>query len=132
MSLSNLGIRLSAVARRRWRRRNKSSPSRRRLAETRPTPFLPDLAWSLGAQGHALARAERHADAAGAFHEGLAIIAPFVERHAQAFGELAATSARNTLPRAKRRGPRPTPRCPNVLRGRAAVKGIPMKLRSRH
>jgi hypothetical protein len=51
--------------------------------------LLDDLASSLGAQGQALALAERHANAAGAFGEGLTIIVPFVERHAQVFGGLA-------------------------------------------
>jgi len=41
MSLSNLGIRLSAVARRRWQRRNKSSPSEGASPKPAPTPFLP-------------------------------------------------------------------------------------------
>jgi len=44
---------------------------------------------SLGALGQALAGAERYADAAEAFHEGLIVIAPFTERHVQAFGDLA-------------------------------------------
>jgi hypothetical protein len=61
----------------------------RRLAETRPDAFLPDLATSLGGLGQALAGAERYADAASAFHEGLAVISPFVEGHAEAFGDLA-------------------------------------------
>lgn len=38
---------------------------------------------------HALALAERHADAVASCHEGLVVIAPFVERQAQAFGGLA-------------------------------------------
>jgi hypothetical protein len=59
------------------------------LAETRPDAFLPDLALNLGAQGHSLARAERHTDAAAAFGEGLAVIAPFVEGHVEAFAGLA-------------------------------------------
>jgi hypothetical protein len=32
---------------------------------------------------------ERYADAAGAFGGGLTVIAPFVDRHAEAFGGLA-------------------------------------------
>jgi hypothetical protein len=39
--------------------------------------------------GHTLAGADRHANAADALMEGLAMIGPFVERHAQAFGCLA-------------------------------------------
>jgi len=88
MMLSNLGRREEALA-----ASQEAVAIRRRLAETRPDAFLPDLARSLGAQGHALAQAERHADAA--FHEGLAIIAPFVERYAQAFGDLARDLSRD-------------------------------------
>ncbi len=79
----------------------------RRLAQSRPDAFLPDLAVSLGAQGQALAQAERHADAAGAFHEGLAIIAPFVERHAQAFGGLAGALSRDYVAACEKAGTAP-------------------------
>ena len=91
MSLNNLGKDLSNLGRREeaLAASQEAVAIRRRLAETRPDAFLPDLATSLGARGQALTQEERHADAAGAFHEGLAIIAPFVERHVQAFGDLA-------------------------------------------
>src|SRR6266436_392434 len=62
---------------------------RRRLAHTCPDAFLPDLARTLAAQGRTLSQAERHSDAAGAFREALAVIAPFVERNAWAFVDLA-------------------------------------------
>jgi hypothetical protein len=76
------------------------------LKASRPKPprCLPALAMSLGAQGRALAYAERHADAAGASREGLAVIAPFVERHAQAFGNLARGLGRGYIAACKKVG----------------------------
>ncbi len=61
----------------------------RRLAETRPDAFLPDLAMSLGALGQTHLGAGRNEAAATAFEEGLTAIAPFAEQHPQAFGDLA-------------------------------------------
>jgi tetratricopeptide (TPR) repeat protein len=60
----------------------------RRLAESRPDVFLPDLAMSLGALGTAYLTAEQYEAAAEAFAEGLALVTPFAERHPQAFGDL--------------------------------------------
>jgi hypothetical protein len=70
-------------------RRKRPSISEGRLAQSRPDAFLPDLATSLGVLGKALAAAERYREAAAAAHEGLAAIAPFVERHPRALSDLA-------------------------------------------
>jgi tetratricopeptide (TPR) repeat protein len=90
-SLHNLGIRFSDLG----RREDAITTSQeavdvyRLLAEARPDAFLPNLATSLHALGIVLAALERHGDAASVTHEGLTKIAPFVERHAQAYGDLA-------------------------------------------
>jgi hypothetical protein len=72
---------------------------RRRLAETRPDAFLPDLPMSLGALCNTLASAGRHWDAAAARLEGLTLIAALVERRPQAFGHLSALRPRQTASR---------------------------------
>jgi hypothetical protein len=97
--LSDLGRREEALA-----AAQEAVAIRRRLAETRPEVFLPNLASSLETQGEALAHAERHADAVGAFGEGLAILVPFVERHVQAFGRLASSLRRNYIAACKKAG----------------------------
>ncbi len=76
----------------------------RRLAETRPDTFLPDLATSLGALGHVLSEREHHEAATGAYREGLTIIAPFVEEHRDAFGELARVLRSECLRACRRAG----------------------------
>jgi tetratricopeptide (TPR) repeat protein len=90
--LSNLGRHEEALA-----ASQEAVDIRRRLAATRPDAFLPDLAMSLGTQGHALAGIERCVDAASAFREGLTAILPFIERHAQAFGDLARNLGRDYI-----------------------------------
>jgi hypothetical protein len=60
----------------------------RRLAKTQPDTFLPDLATSLSALGEAHVSAGDHEVAAPLFEEGLTIIASFVERQPQLFGNL--------------------------------------------
>src|SRR5271155_1979912 len=82
--LSNLGRREEALA-----ASQEAVDIRRRLAQTRPDAFLPDLATSLGALSGALTAADRHGDAAAATHEGLMTIAPFLEKHAHVFDDLA-------------------------------------------
>ncbi len=62
---------------------------RRRARRRRPDAFLPDLATSLGALSQVLAGLDRAAEAAEAAGEGLTMVAPLVERHSAAFGELA-------------------------------------------
>ena len=79
----------------------------RRLAQTRPDTVLPDLAMSLGALGSVLTGAERHDAAAAALREGLSVIAPFVERHAQAFGALATALRQDYLDACKAAGAEP-------------------------
>jgi tetratricopeptide (TPR) repeat protein len=88
--LSNLGRREEALA-----ASQEAVDIRRRLAQTRPDAFLPDLATSLGALSVALTAAERHGDAAAATHEGLMTIAPLLEKHAGAFDNLAGALVRN-------------------------------------
>src|SRR5262249_13835511 len=127
MMLSNLGRHEEAVA-----ASQEAVDIYRRLAQTRPDAFLPDLARSLGVLGHALTQAGRHADAAAAFHEGLETIAPFVERHAQAFGELALTLGRIYVAACEEAGAAPDAalleRVGNALGGSPS----PDELRSRH
>jgi hypothetical protein len=62
---------------------------------------------SLGAHGQVLAGLDRHADAAAAVREGLAAIAPFVERHPQAFGRLAGNLAQDHLGYCEKAGVEP-------------------------
>jgi hypothetical protein len=45
-----------------------------------------------------------HAGAAGAFAEGLAVIAPFVERHVHAFGDLAGALRQEYIAACKKAG----------------------------
>src|SRR5262252_5370326 len=89
VELSNLGRREEALV-----ALQEAVDIYRRLAQSCSDAFLPDLARSLGVLGQALVQAERHADAANALHEGMETIAPFVKRHAQAFGDLALTLGR--------------------------------------
>jgi len=95
-SLNNLGVELSNLGRREEAlvALQEAVDIYRRLAQSCSDAFLPDLARSLGVLGQALVQAERHADAANALHEGMETIAPFVKRHAQAFGDLALTLGR--------------------------------------
>lgn len=97
LSLNNLGVCLSNLGHREEALAavQEAVDIRRQLAQTRPDAFLPDLAMSLGALGRAMSAAERPTDAAAAFCEGLTTIAPFVERHPQAFGELARSLRRD-------------------------------------
>jgi tetratricopeptide (TPR) repeat protein len=98
-SLNNLGNRLSDLGRREdaLAATQEAVDIRRHLAQFRPDAFLPDLAMSLGALGRAMSVAEQPGDAATAFREGLTTIAPFVERHPQAFGELTRALQRDYL-----------------------------------
>jgi tetratricopeptide (TPR) repeat protein len=57
----------------------------RRVTETRPDAFLALLASGLGKLGGVYTRVERYADASAAFHEGLEMLVPLVERHPHAF-----------------------------------------------
>jgi hypothetical protein len=100
--LSNLGRREEALA-----ASQKAVDIRRRLAQTRPDAFLPDLASSLGALSGALTAAERHGDAAAATHEGLITIAPFLEKHAHVFDNLARALGRDYLSACKEAGTEP-------------------------
>jgi len=107
--VSTLGIRLSDLGRREeaLAASQEAVDNYRRLAQTRPDAFLPDLAMSLGAFSRALAAAERHGDAAAATHEGLMAIAPFVERHAHAFDYLARALYRDYLAACEKAGTEP-------------------------
>jgi tetratricopeptide (TPR) repeat protein len=62
---------------------------RRQLSQSLPNVFLPNLATSLGRLGEAMMQAGRDKEAAAAWSEGLATIAPFLEQHPDAFGDLA-------------------------------------------
>ncbi|HMA73957.1 MAG TPA: hypothetical protein VKP67_21110, partial [Xanthobacteraceae bacterium] len=71
--LSNLGRREEALA-----ASQEAVAIRRRLAETRPDAFLPDLARSISVTSDALAALNRHGEAAQAATLALEILAPFV------------------------------------------------------
>lgn len=90
MSLTNLGSALSKVDRHEeaLAASQEAVDLTRRLAQSRPEPSALDLAMSLGAFGNTLVAAGRDEEAAAAFSEGLVTIAPYVERHAQAFSDL--------------------------------------------
>lgn len=70
---------------------------RRHLAQTRPDAFLPDLARSISVMSKVLAALERHVEAAQAAHQALEILAPFVERYPEAYGQLARTIGAGVL-----------------------------------
>jgi hypothetical protein len=70
---------------------------RRRLAQTRPDAFLPDLARSISVMSKVLAALERHVEAAQAAHQALEILAPFVERYPEAYGQLVRTIGADVL-----------------------------------
>jgi tetratricopeptide (TPR) repeat protein len=109
MSLNNLGARLSNFGRREeaLAASQEAVDIRRRLAHSRPDAFLPALANSLGTHGNALMQAEQDAEAVSAFLEGLAVIAPFVEKHAQAFGGLASALSRDYAAACEKAGAAP-------------------------
>ena len=90
-SLNNLGNRLSNLGHRdeALAAAQEAVEIRRRLVQARHDAFMPDLATSLGALNRALVALKRHRDAAAATHEALSMLAPFVERHPQAFDRLA-------------------------------------------
>jgi hypothetical protein len=69
--------------------------------------------------GHALAAAERHADAATAAHEGLTTIAPFVERYPEVFVELTRALTQTYLAACEKSGTEPD----QVLLARVPVNG---------
>jgi hypothetical protein len=109
MSLNNLGGGLPDFGRREeaLAATQEAVDIYRRLAQSRPDAFLPNLAMSLGRHGRALAAAERHADAAAAAREGLMTIAPFVERYPQVFGELTRALTQDYLSACKKSGKEP-------------------------
>jgi tetratricopeptide (TPR) repeat protein len=82
--LSNLGRREEALA-----ASQEAVDIRRRLAQTRPDAFLPDLATSISVMSDALAALDRHDDAAKAATQALEVLAPFVERYPQTYNGLA-------------------------------------------
>jgi hypothetical protein len=82
--LSNLGRREEALA-----ASKESVDIRRRLAQSRPDAFLPDLARSLGVHSGALAALDRHAEAARAAVDALRMLLPYVQRYPETYGALA-------------------------------------------
>ena len=64
---------------------------RRRLTAVRPDVFLSGLASSLGARSNVLASLNLSAEVAELAGEGLRIAVSLVERHPQAYGQLAHT-----------------------------------------
>jgi hypothetical protein len=106
MSSNNLGARLSELGRlgEALAASQESVNIYRRLAQTLPDAFLPDLARSLGALSKVLTAAGRHGDAATTTHEGLMTIAPFLEKHGDAVGGLARALVQNYLSACKKAG----------------------------
>src|SRR5262249_19648768 len=100
--LSNLGRREEALA-----ASQEAVDIRRRLAQTRPDAFLPDLAMSLGVLGAGLAAMERHGEAAAARREGLAASSTFVERHRRVCGVIARALGRDHLAACEKAGVEP-------------------------
>ena len=90
--LSNLGRREEALA-----ASNEAVTIYRRLAETHPDAFLPDLARSVSVVSNIFALLGRSVEAARAAHHALEILAPFVERNPDVFEGLARTIVRNVL-----------------------------------
>jgi tetratricopeptide (TPR) repeat protein len=84
--LSNLGRREEALA-----ATQEAVDIRRRLAQTRPDAFLPDLAGSISVMSDVLAALDRHGEAAQAAIQALEILAPYVERYPQTYRDLART-----------------------------------------
>jgi tetratricopeptide (TPR) repeat protein len=99
MSLSNLGIRLSNLGRREeaLAASQEAVDIYRRLAQTGPDAFLPDLATSLSVMSDVLAALDRHGEAAQAATKALEILAPFVERYPQTYQRLARTIGADIL-----------------------------------
>jgi tetratricopeptide (TPR) repeat protein len=91
--LSNLGVRLSNLGRREeaLAASQEAVDIYRRLAQTRPDAFLPDLATSISVMSDILAALDRYGEAAQAATQALEILAPFVERYPQTYRGLART-----------------------------------------
>src|SRR5262249_60366487 len=98
-SLNNLGIRLSNLGRREdaLAASQEAVDIRRRLAQTRPDAFLPDLARSISVMSDALAALDKHEEAARAATQALEILAPFVEGYSQTYQGLARTIGADIL-----------------------------------
>jgi tetratricopeptide (TPR) repeat protein len=90
--LSNLGRREEALV-----ASQEAVDIRRRLAQTRPDAFLPDLARSLSVTSDILAALERRVEAAQAAHHALELLTPFFERYPEAYGGLARTIGGDVL-----------------------------------
>jgi hypothetical protein len=69
----------------------------RRLAQTRPDAFLPNLATSISGMSDTLAALDKHEEAARAATQALKILAPFVERYSQTYRDLARTISADIL-----------------------------------
>jgi tetratricopeptide (TPR) repeat protein len=109
--LSNLGRREEALA-----ASQEAVDIHRRLAQTRPDAFLPDLARSLGAMSDVLAALDRHEEAARVATQAFEILAPFVERYSQTYQGLARTIAADILRYCEAAGQQPD----NALLARVA------------
>jgi hypothetical protein len=98
-SLANLGIRLSALGRREeaLAASQEAVDLYQRLAQERQDAFLPDLARSISVTSDVLTALDRQTEAAQAAHEALEILAPFVERYPESFGDLARTISADLL-----------------------------------
>jgi tetratricopeptide (TPR) repeat protein len=107
--LNNLGAALSALGRREeaLAAAQEAADIYRKLADKNPQAFLPDLARSLGVYGNTLQGLERYGEAAGAFHEGLVHLAPFFQKHPQAFAGLAGALQKDYLEACRKAGLEP-------------------------
>jgi tetratricopeptide (TPR) repeat protein len=93
MSLNNLRVDLSNLGRREeaLSASQEAVEIRRRLAQSRPDAFLPDLARSISVHSDVLAALDRNGEAARAAVEALQTLLPYVQRYPETFGELART-----------------------------------------
>ena len=92
MRLSNLGRREEALA-----ANQEAVDIRRRLAQTRPDVFLPDLATSISVMSDVFAALDRHVEASQAAMQALEALLPFVQRYPETYGSLARTIAADVL-----------------------------------
>jgi len=108
-SLSNLGVRLGDLGRREeaLAASQEAVDIRRRLAQSRPDAFLPGLATSISVMSDVLAALGRDGEAAKASTHALEILAPFVERYPQTYGDLARTIGADILRYSDAAGERP-------------------------
>ena len=106
MSLNNLGNMLGELGRREeaLQAAQEAVDIRRRLAETRPDAFLPNLAMSLNNLGTMLSQLGRREEALQAAQEAVRTLLPFFERLPAAYARWMATMAKRYVVFAEENG----------------------------